>query len=203
MVELDAKTPTVVRAVVRVEDVAPTPWRNGGGVTRELLAWPDARDWIVRVSVADIVASGPFSQFPGVDRWFAVLSGGAIGLESAGAAPQVLDASQPALHFFSGDAATHCNALGAVTRDFNVMLRRARGRLHQQPLAQSPLLETSAEIIALFTVQALAVEATGNAGCRLPGMTLAWWHNPRRGKLTLRAEVANARGWWLEVNTTS
>ena len=187
--------------VVRVGDVAPTPWRNGGGVTRELLAWPKARDWIVRVSVADIVASGPFSEYPGVDRWFAVLTGGAIQLQSTGAAPQVLDASQPALHCFSGDAATHCSALGATTRDFNVMLRRTHGRLHQQPLAQSPLLETSAEVIALFTMQPLAVEAAGDAGYRLPGMTLAWWHNPRRGKLTLRAEVANARGWWLEVTT--
>ena len=26
-------------------DVAPQPWRNGGGVTRELLAWPAAGDW--------------------------------------------------------------------------------------------------------------------------------------------------------------
>src|SRR5258706_8972671 len=63
--------------LLRVNDIAPAPWRNGGGLTRELLAWPDRSDWIVRISVAEILASGPFSEFPGVDRWFAVLHGGA------------------------------------------------------------------------------------------------------------------------------
>ena len=55
---------------------AAAPWRNGGGVTRELLrlaARPATGS--VRVSVADIEADGPFSPFPGVERWFAVLRG--------------------------------------------------------------------------------------------------------------------------------
>ena len=41
----------------------PQPWRNGGGVTRELLAWPAGGGWQVRVSVAEIEADGPFSPF--------------------------------------------------------------------------------------------------------------------------------------------
>ena len=57
--------------IIRVDDVPAVPWRNGGGVTRELLAWPDPRNWLLRVSVADIGTSGPCSVFPGVDRWFA------------------------------------------------------------------------------------------------------------------------------------
>ena len=186
--------------VVRVDDVAPVPWRNGGGLTRELLAWPDAQDWAIRISVADIVASGPFSVFPGVERWFAALAGDAVRLDTAGATTQVLDATWTALHRFPGDAATHCSALGAGTRDFNVMLRRSRGRLDQQPLAQCPLLETSAELVALFTVQPVTVEARGNSGCRLPGMALTWWSNPRREPQALRA-TGTARGWWLQVNT--
>ncbi|MDW3472061.1 HutD family protein [Escherichia coli] len=24
------------------------PWRNGGGVTRQLLAWPDDENWLLR-----------------------------------------------------------------------------------------------------------------------------------------------------------
>ena len=186
--------------VVRVDDVAPVPWRNGGGLTRELLAWPAAQDWAIRISVADIIASGPFSVFPGVERWFAVLSGDAVRLDTAGAATQVLDASWTALHRFSGDAATQCSALGAGTRDFNVMLRRSRGRLDQQPLAQCPLLHTTAAVVALFAVEPVAVEEAGGAACRLPGMALAWWSNPRREPLALRAAAA-ARGWWLQVDT--
>ena len=32
-------------------------------------------DWTLRISVADIDADGPFSPFPGITRWFAVLDG--------------------------------------------------------------------------------------------------------------------------------
>ncbi|MFJ9387641.1 HutD family protein [Nocardioides sp. NPDC101246] len=44
-------------------DVAPVPWRNGLGRTRELLVGPG---W--RLSLADLTAPGPFSSFPGNDR---------------------------------------------------------------------------------------------------------------------------------------
>ena len=60
---------------ITVDSAPVTPWRNGGGVTRELLAWPNPADWRLRISVADIAADGPFSAFPGVRRWFTLLSG--------------------------------------------------------------------------------------------------------------------------------
>ena len=185
--------------ILRVADAVPSPWKNGGGTTRELLAWPAAADWIVRVSVADINASGPFSVFAGVDRWFAVLSGGDVSLTTAGTAPRRLGASQVELHGFAGDAPTDCMALGAGTQDFNIMLRRARGRLNQYSLRQRTSLETSCELAALFTVEPVAVQADGDAGCTLPGMALACWHNPRRAPLALHAMSA-VRGWWLEAN---
>ena len=70
--------------LIALADTPPQPWRNGGGVTRELLAWPDGGDWRVRISVAEIEADGPFSAFPGVERWFAVLEGGGVALTIAG-----------------------------------------------------------------------------------------------------------------------
>ena len=42
--------------VLPVAKAVAVPWRNGGGVTRELLAWPDSKDWALRVSVADVAA---------------------------------------------------------------------------------------------------------------------------------------------------
>ena len=63
---------------VRLEDCPFVPWRNGGGRTRELLAWPTPESWSVRVSVAEIEADGPFSQLPGIDRCFAVLAGAGV-----------------------------------------------------------------------------------------------------------------------------
>ena len=73
--------------VVRADAVEPQRWQNGGGLTRELLAWPDrggpGGDWALRISVADIGADGPFSAFAGVERWFAVLEGAGVRLSAS------------------------------------------------------------------------------------------------------------------------
>lgn len=177
------------------------PWRNGGGVTRELLAWPDPHDWLLRASVADIHASGPFSKFPGVDRWFAVLAGGAVSIETAGAAPRELTAAHTALHVFPGDAETYCTALGVATRDFNLMARRGRVRLRQRPLRDSALLETTAAGAGLFVTQAANVGEDSGPVATLPAMALAWWENPQRQRRVLRAAAGEVRGWWFEVET--
>lgn len=44
-------------------------WKNGGGVTHEIWRMPEREDYDVRVSVAEVARSGPFSQFPGYRRW--------------------------------------------------------------------------------------------------------------------------------------
>ena len=62
-----------------------TPWKNGGGTTRQVACWPpgagsDDFDW--RVSIATIAASGPFSTFPGIDRTIMLLDGPGVHLRS-------------------------------------------------------------------------------------------------------------------------
>jgi uncharacterized protein len=59
-----------VATVVRSADVAPQPWGNGGGTTRELLRAGDD-SW--RVSLADVDAAGPFSPFAGRHRLLTVV----------------------------------------------------------------------------------------------------------------------------------
>ena len=40
--------------VIPAAQVAPTPWRNGGGLTRELLVWPPLADeWQLRITLAE------------------------------------------------------------------------------------------------------------------------------------------------------
>ena len=116
-----------VARVIRVDDVPPQRWRNGGGWTRELLAWPSANDWRVRVSVADIESDGPFSSFPGVQRFFAVLEGAGVELTVDGRPQQVRP--DGAVAHFSGDATTQCRLLGGPTRDLNLMVRGANGAM--------------------------------------------------------------------------
>ena len=117
---------TLPLAPLRAADVPPQPWRNGSGQTRELLAWPAGPDWRLRISLADIESDGPFSAFPGVQRWFAVIEGAGVALALAAGERRLTTASD-ALSF-DGAEAPGCKLIDGPTRDLNLMLREgARG----------------------------------------------------------------------------
>jgi len=104
------------------------PWKNGGGLTREVAVWPpgagfDDFDW--RVSMAEIHANGPFSAFPGVDRFLAVTAGSGLRLSIRGEPPLRLDTNTPPIHF-TGDAPCEAALLAGPVSDLNVMVRRGR-----------------------------------------------------------------------------
>ncbi|WP_375394376.1 HutD family protein [uncultured Sphingomonas sp.] len=69
--------------VVRLAEKAAKPWRNGGGLTSELVSGPSCNatpGW--RISIAQIDCSGPFSLIPGYDRTLTLISGRAtLGVE--------------------------------------------------------------------------------------------------------------------------
>lgn len=112
---------------IHAGSVAPQPWRNGGGQTRELLVWPSSDDWCVRISRADIEADGPFSAFPQVQRWFTVLRGAGVALSFSDRTHEVRLGDAPLQ--FEGAAAPGCRLLDGPTQDLNLMLRRASGVL--------------------------------------------------------------------------
>lgn len=118
-----AADPVPALHVVQLADVASQPWRNGGGVTRELLAWPSPESWTVRVSVARIDRDGAFSAFPGVWRAFAVLRGNGVELSwpaDADRAARVITAHDDAATF-DGSEVPHCRLLDGATDALNVM----------------------------------------------------------------------------------
>ena len=108
-------------SIIHALDVPPQPWRNGGGITRELLAWPSAQSWLVRISLADIVQDGAFSAFPDVQRWFGVVQGAGVGLQFAD--QQVMQTLASEALQFDGAAAPFCRLLEGATQDMNLMLR--------------------------------------------------------------------------------
>lgn len=112
---------------VFTSDVPPVPWRNGGGLTRELLAWPSPQDWRCRLSVADIASDGPFSAFPGVVRHFVVLEGDGVVLDFADRESEQRPGDAPLV--FDGGAAPGCRLVGGPVRDLNLMIRGGRGAL--------------------------------------------------------------------------
>lgn len=110
---------------VRLNDCPMLLWRNGGGRTRELLVWPQAEEWRLRVSVAEIEADGPFSAFAGIDRCFAVLEGAGVVL-SLPPGDVRLTPGDGAVSF-AGEAAPMCRLIDGPTRDLNLMVRRGAG----------------------------------------------------------------------------
>lgn len=113
--------------LIEADRVDPTPWKNGGGRTRELFVWPPQGDWQLRISLADIEQDGPFSAFPGVQRHFAVLQGGGVRLQFVDG-ERLLQAGDPPLAF-DGAEAPGCALIDGPTRDLNLMLRGLAGTL--------------------------------------------------------------------------
>lgn len=116
------------RAIVRTADVLPQPWKNGGGTARHLLAWPSADDWRVLVSLAEIESDGPFSNYPRVQRWFAVVAGAGVELSIGGALHRLPLGANPVL--FDGGDHTTCRRLGGANGTaLNLMLRGFPGAI--------------------------------------------------------------------------
>jgi environmental stress-induced protein Ves len=108
------------------DDQALTPWRSGGGVTRELATGVLGGQLAWRVSIAHIDESGAFSTWPGMHRSFTVLTGDQVVLTVAGNEHAVLRGQT---FEFSGDADVTCSIPGGPVEALNVMTRRGAGRL--------------------------------------------------------------------------
>jgi len=117
--------------ILRADDRVAVPWKNGGGLTREVAAHPPQSDlgnfdW--RVSLAEVRRGGPFSSFPGVDRHMAVISGR---LELAVSGRDTLSlSSDTAPLSFPGEVPVCSEPRSEPVTDLNVMTRRGRFVAH-------------------------------------------------------------------------
>lgn len=177
---------------VSLSAVPGTPWRNGGGLTRELLAWPAAQDWQVRISVADIRQDGPFSAFPGIERWFAVIEGAGVELRF-GERAQLVPLGVPLR--FGGDAPVHCRLPAGATRDLNLMAPPGSAQLRPVVPGDRMRGEPGRRLLGLYAHQhACALQWQGEL-LELPAETLAW--QLHEGELD--GQLRGGAGWWLEV----
>jgi environmental stress-induced protein Ves len=126
--------------VLRRADYRRMRWKNGGGWTTELAAFPESGaeaaapfDW--RVSIAEIESDGAFSAFPGCDRHIALLEGVGMELRFEDAETVRLDRRLQFLPF-AGEAPVFGKLLSGPVRDFNVMTRRdaCRAEVLHRPL---------------------------------------------------------------------
>ncbi|MGR0160281.1 HutD/Ves family protein [Paenarthrobacter nitroguajacolicus] len=111
--------------IIRFADIHPEPWRNGGGVTRELASHPKAASaqdgaWDWRVSIADVSKAGEFSTFPDMERVITIIDGELLLLTVDGA-EHPLEKYRP--FRFSGEAASSATLPTGDVRDLNVIAR--------------------------------------------------------------------------------
>ena len=127
----------------------PQPWRNGAGVTHELVRWPETDPFAIRISVADVTAPAPFSMFPGYTRWLYLLDGGPVTLAIDGSDAVLANAGDGVV--FAGDASVAATAVARPSRDLNVMVSTAlstRCEILRGPSSH----ELAGSVVAVFAI---------------------------------------------------
>lgn len=149
--------------ILRNSDYQRMPWKNGGGTTTEIFKATDAEGrmhW--RLSIADVASDGPFSEFPGIDRWIMMVEGKGMELAISGLGTRRIEKAFEPLAF-SGDAKTDCKLIDGPIRDFNLMVDRrlARGDLQVLGLSAGETRSLDSAIAALHVLDG-AVELQGD-----------------------------------------
>lgn len=80
--------------IIRYGDLAEVPWKNGGGITRNIAAANSGERTAWRLSRADVAGDGAFSLFPGLVRILTVVTPGGMTLTHPGGTLQA-DAWDP------------------------------------------------------------------------------------------------------------
>jgi environmental stress-induced protein Ves len=141
------------------------PWKNGGGTTLELAADPPGATletgfrW--RLSSAVVAASGPFSAFPGLERWLLLLEGAGMDLDFGHRGRMALPEPLRPLRF-SGDWPAVATLLDGPCTDLNLMVdpRTCRSGMEVVHLGASQTIRLSEATTLLFVAQgAVAVPA--------------------------------------------
>ena len=183
--------------ILRAAERRAAPWKNGGGLTREVALDPPGSDlgrfdW--RVSIAEVHRGGPFSSFPGVDRHMAVLSG-RLALAMADRGTLTLVPENPPLTF-AGDLAVTAEPLQSPVTDLNVMTRRGRyvARLSRYSLPASTQIRFEADTTLILALTELTLHAA-SIDARLSALDAARFAASAES-LTVEGS-GDAAGFWL------
>ncbi len=104
------------------QDYKIMPWKNGRGQTSEILiARPEEafpHDFMWRISCATVDRSGPFSLYPGYDRWLAIWQGDGLIFNGARVDPFTVVR-------FAGELAIDCGPAGSSVKDLGLIYLRS------------------------------------------------------------------------------
>jgi|SRR6185437_12018836 len=121
--------------VLREANYITVPWKNGGGLTREILKVPsDAPMFDWRLSLASIEIPGPFSTFDGYQRTLVLVRGAGVQLDF-GANGQVSLRAPGQTAVFDGAWSTSCTLIDGPSTDLNLMVAKARAEADARVMA--------------------------------------------------------------------
>lgn len=132
-----------------------TPWKNGGGITHEIAQEPGPKDWLWRISIAEVASDGPFSRFEGLSRVLTVIEGDGIDLHHADGLLQARPLHPVA---FSGDTPIDGRLTCGPIRDLNVIFDPARIAARVSAVEGPVLLDAGDDLLGFLCLsgQALA-----------------------------------------------
>lgn len=138
--------------IIRFTDLQKTPWKNGGGITREIAIARvgDALTW--RLSIADVGIDGPFSKFEGLRRILTVIEGHGMRLISQDA---ILHADYAVPVSFDGALEIQSCLKNGPLRDLNLIYNPSFCTGHAQMItaASKHFIEAkSGRLIALHCI---------------------------------------------------
>ncbi|GLH71680.1 hypothetical protein GETHLI_01820 [Geothrix limicola] len=137
------------------------PWKNGGGTTLELAVDPPGATletgfrW--RISSAEVGVSGPFSAFPGLERWLLLLEGRGFELDFGSRGRRDLTVPLSTIRF-CGDWPASATLVEGPCTDFNLMVdpKACQANLRCLRLTASCLLPLRAATTLLFVARGTA-----------------------------------------------
>jgi len=152
--------------VLRQSEYVTVPWKNGGGLTREILKEPAGAapfDW--RVSLATIDSAGPFSAFDGYARSLTLVRG--VGVElTFGPHGQAVLSRPGQMVQFDGAWPTSCRLLDGSSTDLNLIVSKERAEYNSEsvPLSAPRLISSAGWERTLLCCVSGSIELTDAAG---------------------------------------
>lgn len=121
--------------IIRPADFLTQPWKNGGGITHEIIRQDHEGTLLWRLSIAEVASDGPFSAFPGLSRILTVIEGAGLYLDTTQGR---LDALPMQPLAFSGDLPVSSRMIAGPIRDFNLIWDAARISATVTPVRSLP-----------------------------------------------------------------
>jgi uncharacterized protein len=121
--------------IIRFKELATVPWKNGGGITREIASKTVDASLVWRLSMADVDSDGTFSNFAGLTRILTVIEGNGLRLVGPNG---TFEAAYGEPVIFDGGLPIESKLLNGPVRDLNVMFD-SRFCVGSVALAKAPM----------------------------------------------------------------